>query len=170
MPEPMHMFETEYLEFQPNIKKMSLIKGKTSKKLNFLPKKDRPLFEDFVLWPKPKVSETLWAGTPPSTCHESSYPATGKAPSGERNFSPSFGKRWTFKTRSLSCGEVTLDPKASGAQNALSEASVRFDHCIGTNSGSFFICVCFETRRVSKQIPQSGLFPRGFIVHWVWGL
>ena len=84
-------------------KKMSLIKGKTSKKLNFLPKKDRPLFEDFVLWPKPKVSETLWAGTPPSTCHESSYPATGKAPSGERNFSPSCCKRWTFKTSLLFC-------------------------------------------------------------------
>ena len=29
--EPMHMFETEYLEFQPNIKKMSHIKGKPPK-------------------------------------------------------------------------------------------------------------------------------------------
>ena len=53
---------------------------------------------------------------------------------------------------------MTLDPKASDAQNALSEASVRFDHWIGTNSGSFFICVCFETRRVQTN-PAEWTFP-----------
>ena len=100
----LHMFETEYLEFQPNIKKCPTLK-ESLQKIEFSSKKHWPSFEDFVLWPKPKVSETkaLWAGTPPSTYHESSYPATGKAPSGERNFSPSFCKRWTFKTRLLFC-------------------------------------------------------------------
>ena len=35
----MHMFDTEYLEFQPKVKKVSHIKGEPPKKMNFLPKK-----------------------------------------------------------------------------------------------------------------------------------
>ena len=61
-PEPMHMFETEYLEFQPNIKKCPTLK-ESLQKIESSSKKHWPFFEDFVLYdqnrkfPKLKLCE-----------------------------------------------------------------------------------------------------------------
>ena len=60
-PEPMHMFETEYLEFQPNIKKCPTLK-ESLQKIEFSSKKHRPFFKTLFYdlnrkFPKLKLCE-----------------------------------------------------------------------------------------------------------------